>query len=270
MPILLQLAISFKGAYTMNQNNHFDKEILYLNDIRADNPWSVLKIMSEFVQGFETLKDVGPSVTVFGSARAKAGDEVYENAKKLGKAFADAGFNVITGGGGGVMEAANMGAKESGKASSIGLNVKLPHEQKPNLYANVQKEFDYFFVRKVMLLKYSYAYIVMPGGFGTLDELFEALTLVQTKKIFPISIILVGKDFWMPLVEFLKTSALNYGVIDKCDLELIKVIDNLDDALTITKQNIINHLDTLRKQSLHESRDYKRLHKLCNEESCLL
>ncbi|MEY4505140.1 MAG: hypothetical protein RL154_1437, partial [Pseudomonadota bacterium] len=224
----------------------------------------------EFVQGFDTLKDLGPSVTVFGSARTKPDTKFYNETVQLAKAFADAGFNVITGGGGGIMEAANKGAHESGNAHSVGLNIKLPHEQKPNPYVTIQKEFDYFFVRKVMLVKYSCAYIVMPGGFGTFDELFEALTLVQTGKIFPLSIILVGKLFWAPLIEFLKVSALEYGMIAPQDIDLIKVIDDPNEALQITKDNILRKLDAMKNTHAKDSHDYQKLFQVCNEESCAL
>lgn len=181
----------------------------HIKDVKADNPWSVFKIMSNFVEGFDTLKDIGPCVTFFGSARLKPGSRYYEEARKLAFMFAESGFNVVTGGSNGIMEAANRGAYESGKTESVGLNIHLPHEQKTNPYTTMSVEFDYFFVRKVMLVKYSYAYIVFPGGFGTFDELFEALTLVQTGKIFPISIILVGVEFWSPLMEFIKKARLS-------------------------------------------------------------
>lgn len=242
----------------------------YIGELKADNSWSVLKIMSEFVQGYDMLKDVGPSVTVFGSARTKPGTKFFEITKELAKSFADAGFNVITGGGGGIMEAANMGAYESPNAKSIGLNIKLPHEQKPNPYANLQKEFDYFFVRKVMLVKYSCAYIVMPGGFGTLDELFEALTLVQTGKTFPITIVLVGKDFWQPLMDFINTSLLNEGMISKNDLDYIKIVDNPQEALQITKTNVLKRLESLVNGEKKALVEYEKLFKICNSEECSL
>ena len=154
-------------------------------------PWSIFRIMADFVDGFDALKDTGPSVTMFGSARTKPDNRYYKMADELGFLMAERGFNVITGGSNGIMEAANKGAYRSGKAKSIGLNIDLPFEQKSNDYLDVDMEFDYFFSRKVMLVKYSQAYIIFPGGFGTMDELFEALTLVQTKKIFPIGIFLV-------------------------------------------------------------------------------
>ncbi len=242
----------------------------HIKDVKADNPWSVFKIMSNFVEGFDVLKDVGPSVTFFGSARLKPGSRYYEEARRLAFMYAESGFNVVTGGSNGIMEAANRGAYESGKTDSIGLNIQLPHEQKSNPYTTMSVEFDYFFVRKVMLVKYSYAYIVFPGGFGTFDELFEALTLVQTGKIFPISIILVGVDFWTPMMEFLKKSPLELGTISAQDLDLIKLTDDPEEAITITKQNIINKLDELEKEGLQDSEVYQGLLNLCSRESCSL
>ncbi len=242
----------------------------HIKDVKADNPWSVFKIMSNFVEGFDALKDVGPSVTFFGSARLKPGSKYYEEARKLAFMFAESGFNVVTGGSNGIMEAANKGAYESGKTESIGLNIQLPHEQKMNNFTTLSVEFDYFFVRKVMLVKYSYAYIVFPGGFGTFDELFEALTLVQTGKIFPISIILVGVDFWAPLLEFIKKSPLELGAIGEKDLELLRVTDDLEEAILITKNNIIGKLEELEKDGLQESDIYQNLLNLCSREVCSL
>jgi uncharacterized protein (TIGR00730 family) len=252
--------------------NDFSKNTtkFHIKDVKADNPWSVFKIMSNFVEGFDTLKDIGPSVTFFGSARLKPGSRYYEEARRLAFMFSESGFNVVTGGSNGIMEAANKGAFESGKTESIGLNIALPHEQKTNPYTTMSIEFDYFFVRKVMLVKYSYAYIVFPGGFGTFDELFEALTLVQTGKIFPISIILIGVDFWTPLIEFIRKSPLELGTISENDIGLIKLTDNLEDAIEITKQNIINKLDELERDGLRESDVYRELLNLCSREACSL
>ncbi len=242
----------------------------HIKDVKADNPWSVFKIMSNFVEGFDKLKDIGPSVTFFGSARLKPGSRYYEEARQLAYMFAESGFNVVTGGSNGIMEAANRGAFESGKTESVGLNIHLPNEQKTNDFTTLSIEFDYFFVRKVMLVKYSYAYIVFPGGFGTFDELFEALTLVQTGKIFPISIILIGVDFWTPLIEFLKTSPLELGTISPKDLDLLKLTDDPIEAINITKQNILNKLDELDKEGLKDSEIYQELLNLCSKEICAL
>lgn len=242
----------------------------HIKDVSADNPWSVFRIMANFVEGFDALKDIGPCVTFFGSARLRPGDHYYDDAMRLAYLFAESGFNVVTGGSNGIMEAANRGAFESGKTESIGLNIALPHEQKTNQFTTLSIEFDYFFVRKVMLVKYSYAYIVFPGGFGTFDELFEALTLVQTGKIFPISIILVGSEFWAPMIEFLRNGPLKLGTISQHDFELLKVIDNLDDAIEITKQNIISKLDEMEHDGLTDTDTYRELLNLCSRESCSL
>ena len=171
--------------------------------------WRLFHIMAEFVEGFENLSDLQPAITFFGSARCRKGEELYENTYELAKMLAKNGFNIITGGGGGVMEAANKGAKEGG-AKSVGVNIELPFEQKPNPYSTIKLSFKYFFVRKVMFLKYAMAYIVMPGGFGTLDEFTEALTLIQTKKMRPFPIVLVGSSYWAGLIEWMKTTQLEY------------------------------------------------------------
>lgn len=201
-------------------------------------PWSIFKIMSDFVNGFDDLQGIGPSVTIFGSARTKPDNPYYQLAEKLGFMLAEEGFNVITGGSNGIMEASNKGAYASSKALSIGMNIKLPHEQKSNAYLDIAQSFDYFFSRKVMLVKYSYAYIVMPGGFGTLDELFESVTLVQTKKIFPIGIFLVGTSYWQPLMTFLRDSLLAQGCISAHDLALIHVTDDLQEVVDLTKRQL--------------------------------
>lgn len=240
----------------------------HIKDVKAGDSWSVLKIMSNFVEGFEIMKDVGPSVTVFGSARVREDDIFYNQAVELSQMFADAGFNVITGGSNGIMEAANKGAFISGKAESIGLNISLPNEQKGNDYTTKSMEFDYFFARKVMLIKYSCAYVVFPGGFGTFDELFESLTLIQTKKIFPISVILVGSEFWNPLIEFLRASPLKYGMIAEKDLELFKVVDNLPDAIDITRKSLYKKIHEMEKEKHTASEEYQKLIKICNSEYC--
>jgi uncharacterized protein (TIGR00730 family) len=242
----------------------------HIKDVKADNPWSIFKIMSNFVEGYDALKDIGPCVTFFGSARLKPGNKYYEEARRLAFMFSESGFNVVTGGSNGIMEAANRGAYENGKSESIGLNITLPHEQKTNEYTTMSVQFDYFFVRKVMLVKYSYAYIVFPGGYGTFDEMFEALTLVQTGKIFPISVILIGVDFWTPLMEFIKKSPLELGAISEKDLDLIKVTDDLDEAIEITKQNIIRKLDEMEREGLEDTDVYKDLLGLCSREMCSL
>lgn len=194
--------------------------------------------MAEFVEGFENLSDLQPAITFFGSARCRKGEELYENTYDLAKMLAKNGFNIITGGGGGVMEAANKGAKEGG-AKSVGVNIELPFEQKPNPYSTIKLSFRYFFVRKVMFLKYAMAYIVMPGGFGTLDEFSEALTLIQTKKMRPFPIVLVGSSYWAGLIEWMKATQLNTGKISKEDLEIFKIMDDPQQIVDYVKKFVI-------------------------------
>lgn len=254
----------------MQNANHSGRSKNRIKDVKAEEPWSVFRIMANFVEGFDALKDVGPCVTFFGSARLRPGSDYYEEARRLAFLFAESGFNVVTGGSNGIMEAANRGAYESGKTESIGLNISLPHEQRMNDYTTLSVEFDYFFVRKVMLVKYSYAYIVFPGGFGTFDELFEALTLVQTGKIFPISIILIGSSFWAPLLEFLKKSPLELGTISQKDLELLCVTDDPREAIRITKENIMKKLQELENEEMVGGELYKSLSAICSKETCPL
>lgn len=188
------------------------------------------RIMGEFIRGFRALHFVGPCVTVFGSARFPEGHEHYEAARQIGRGIAGLGLTVMTGGGPGIMEAANRGAREGG-GRSIGCNIELPAEQKPNPYLDKWVEFRYFFVRKVMLVKYSIAFVCMPGGFGTLDELFEAATLIQTDKIKDFPIVLVGRDYWQPLLEFMERRMLALGTISPGDLDLLRATDSIDDVL---------------------------------------
>ncbi|MCX7966613.1 MAG: TIGR00730 family Rossman fold protein [Syntrophorhabdaceae bacterium] len=209
-----------------------------IEDFTLKDTWRLFRIMAEFVEGFENLADVYPAVSIFGSARCKKGDDLYEKALKLAKAIAKAGFNVITGGGGGVMEAANRGAKEGG-AKSIGLNIELPFEQKPNPYANIKLSFRYFFVRKVMFLKYAVAYIVLPGGFGTLDECFEAITLIQTKKIKPFPVVLMDSSYWNGLINWIREALLGTGKISCEDMNIFRVMDEPDEIVEYIKKFVI-------------------------------
>lgn len=197
---------------------------------RAEDLASAIRIFLEFLRGYEALDVDGPTVTVFGSARFREDNPYYQQAHALGKRLAEEGFSVMTGGGPGIMEAANRGAKEGG-GLSIGCNIHLPHEQKPNPYLDVFVEFDYFFVRKVMLVKYSCAFVVMPGGFGTLDEVSETITLIQTRKISHFPVILMGTEYWAPLIDFFRTSLLANGAIKEEDLAIITVTDSIDEAL---------------------------------------
>jgi uncharacterized protein (TIGR00730 family) len=187
------------------------------------------RIFAEFIKGFRALHFVGPCVTVFGSARFKEDNRYYEMARKMGAEIAKLGFTVMTGGGPGIMEAANRGAKEAG-GPSVGCNIQLPMEQKPNPYLDRFVEFKYFFVRKVMLVKYSYAFVVMPGGFGTLDELFEALTLIQTGKINNFPVILMGVEYWSPMIDFIRERLISVGTISPEDLDLLKLTDSIEEA----------------------------------------
>jgi len=203
-----------------------------VNAINTRDSWRMFRIMAEFVDGFEILPDIAPAVSIFGSARVKPGDDHYKFAEELASKLSSQGFSVVTGGGPGIMEAANKGASESG-GKSIGLNIELPLEQDPNNYSNIKLNFRYFFCRKVMFIKYSMAYIVLPGGFGTLDELFEALTLIQTDKIKPFPVILVGKDYWGGLLDWIKEKLLVEEKVSKDDMEIIKLEDDIDKIVKI-------------------------------------
>ncbi|AWX46233.1 hypothetical protein HME9304_03265 [Flagellimonas maritima] len=204
------------------------------NEIKTNDSWAIFKIMGEFVNGFEKMSAIGPCVSIFGSARTKPGQDYYELAVKIAKSIADAGYGVITGGGPGIMEAGNKGANLAG-GTSVGLNIDLPFEQHDNPFIDRDKslDFDYFFVRKVMFVKYSQGFVVMPGGFGTLDELFEAITLIQTNKIQKFPIILVGTKFWGGLSEWIKNTMLEAGNISIKDLDLIKLVDTEDEVVEI-------------------------------------
>lgn len=198
--------------------------------LRREELFRGLRIFREFLHGFRQLHFIGPCVTVFGSARFEEDHRYYTLARQLGAAVAQSGLAVMTGGGPGIMEAANRGAKESG-GLSLGCNIELPEEQEPNEYLDKFVEFHYFFVRKVMLVKYSDAFIALPGGFGTLDEIFETAVLIQTRKIEEFPLILMGVDFWMPLIDFHRDRLLAEGTISPDDLDLLKVTDSVDDAL---------------------------------------
>lgn len=197
--------------------------------------WRLFRILAEFVEGFETMCDIGPAVTVFGSARTKAHDEYYQMAVDCGRLLVENKFAVITGGGPGIMEAANKGAfKADGK--SIGLNISLPHEQDPNEYQTHELAFRYFFVRKVMFVKYASGFIIFPGGFGTMDEFFESMTLIQTLKVDPFPVICVGKKFWTGLIDWLRSTMLEqHGNIGKDDLELFRVTDDVGEAVQLVR-----------------------------------
>ncbi len=205
------------------------------NGIKTNDSWAIFKIMGEFVNGFEKMSKIGPCVSIFGSARTKTDNKYYQLAVDTAKKIVDHGYGVITGGGPGIMEAGNKGAHLGG-GTSVGLNIDLPFEQHDNPYIDSDKslDFDYFFVRKVMFVKYSQGFVVMPGGFGTLDELFEAMTLIQTKKIAKFPIILVSTEFWGGLIDWVKSTLLEkFGNISPGDLDLIHVVDTPDEVLSI-------------------------------------
>lgn len=204
-----------------------------LNDVKAQNSWHIFKIMSEFVEGFEKMTRIGPCVSIFGSARTKSENKYYQIAEDIAFKLVQHGYGIITGGGPGIMEAANKGARK-GNGKSVGLNIDLPFEQKHNEFIDSDKciNFDYFFVRKTIFLKYSQGFVAMPGGFGTLDELFEAITLVQTNKIAQFPVVLVGKDYWNGLFQWLKLTVLEEEKnINEADLELFKIVDSADEAV---------------------------------------
>jgi len=204
------------------------------NEIKTNDSWAIFKIMAEFVEGFERLGKIGPCVTIFGSARVKPDHKHYILAENIAYKLTTHGYGVVTGGGPGIMEAGNKGAQR-GKGISVGLNIELPMEQHNNPYIDSDKslDFDYFFVRKVMFVKYSQGFVVMPGGFGTMDELFEAITLIQTKKIGKFPIILVGTKYWSGLVDWIKNTLVNEGSIHLDDLDLISIVDTEDEVLDV-------------------------------------
>ena len=205
------------------------------NEIKTNDSWAIFKIMGEFVNGYEKLSQIGPCVSIFGSARTKPHEKYYKLTEEVAKKIVEAGYGVITGGGPGIMEAGNKGAHLGG-GTSVGLNIELPFEQHDNPYIDADKslDFDYFFVRKVMFVKYSQGFVVMPGGFGTLDELFEAITLIQTNKIELFPIILVGKNFWEGLFDWIKDRLLDKnGNISNKDLDLIHIVDSADEVIHI-------------------------------------
>lgn len=214
-------------------------------DFRSSFHWRVFRIMAEFVDGWQFLTDFKKTVTFFGSARFEEGDRWYEESRKLGNLLAKSGFDVITGGGPGIMEAGNRGAHEAKEAAgksaegigrSIGLNIKLPFEQRINPYVDIAIAFHYFFVRKVMLSYYAQSYVFFPGGFGTLDETFELITLIQTKKIQRIPVVLVGKEYWEPLMSWIKESVYGkFGAVDKEDMDIYRIVDTAEEAYEIVK-----------------------------------
>ena len=216
-----------------------ERQQYWLDTFNVGDSWRLFKIMSEFVDGFDTLSSINkPAVSMFGSARTQLEDPFYKIADKIAGELAEAGYAVITGGGPGIMAAANKGAAVA-EGTSIGLNINLPYEQEPNPFANMPLDFKYFFVRKVMFIKYAMAFICMPGGFGTLDELFEALTLMQTRRIKSFPIILVGTDFWSGLIDWMKEKMLAAGNIDEDDFLFFQVLDDPKEIVDYVRRTVI-------------------------------
>jgi len=219
-----------------------------VDDFRAGEPWRVLRIIGEFVQSVEEMSEIGPAVTIFGGARITPEDPSYAQTVEVAARLARRGFAVMTGGGPGIMEAGNKGATEGG-GQSIGLNIELPFEQKPNPYQDLSLKFRYFFIRKVMFVKYSVGYIVMPGGYGTFDELFEALTLIQTEKAYPFPVILFGRKYWEGLVGWLKTTVLQAKAISAKDLDLFQLVDTAEEAMAVLEKHLRWKADQIRQAS---------------------
>jgi hypothetical protein len=209
-----------------------------VDDLTIKDTWRMFLILSEFVEGFEAMPDVYPAVTIFGSARTHPDSSTYKTTEILARLLVEKGYNVVSGGGPGVMEAANKGAAEA-EGKSVGLHIHLPNEQQPNKYANVRLNFKYFFIRKVMFIKYAVAYIIMPGGFGTLDELFEALTLIQTNRIRAFPVILMNSGYWKGLIDWIKESMIKEQTISESDLDIFQLVDDPEEAVAIIKRRVI-------------------------------
>lgn len=219
-----------------------DNTKYHINRFAKEESWRMFKIMGEFVNGFEALSNIEPSVTIYGSSKVAQNDPVSLQATEIGRRLAKRGFSVVTGGGPGVMEAANKGAMEGG-GLSVGLSIDLTNEQPSNKYTNLSLRFHYFFVRKVMLVKYASAFILMPGGWGTFDELFETLNLIQTQKIRPFPTILVGRDYWKGLVDWMRSHTLAKGYILSKDMDLIQMADSTDEVMEIIEKAVAQNVD---------------------------
>ncbi|MGE3854199.1 MAG: TIGR00730 family Rossman fold protein [Planctomycetota bacterium] len=217
-----------------------------VDDFRAGEPWRVLRIMGEFVASLEEMQEIGPAIALFGGARAVPGSQWYEAARALAGRLVNDNFAVITGGGPGIMEAGNRGAMEAG-GRSIGLNIELPHEQQPNRFQTTSLNFRYFFIRKVMFVKYSLGYVVFPGGFGTLDELFESLTLIQTEKAYPFPVLLYGASFWRGLEDWVRATMFEEKMIGEHDLQLFHVVDSADEVLSRLHEHLHWKTQMIRK-----------------------
>jgi uncharacterized protein (TIGR00730 family) len=209
-----------------------------VDDLTKDDTWRMFNILAEFVEGFDVLPEVYPAVTIFGSSRSHPNSVNYKTTQTVARLLVESGFNVISGGGPGLMEAANRGAAEAG-GKSVGLHIHLPNEQQANKYANVRLDFKYFFIRKVMFVKYAVAYVIMPGGFGTLDELFEALTLIQTKRIKSFPVILIDSQYWQGLIDWINGTLIKEKAISESDLDIMTVVDTPEEAVRIIKRRVI-------------------------------
>jgi uncharacterized protein (TIGR00730 family) len=206
-----------------------------INELAKEESWRMFRIIGELVEGFDRLSGVEPAVSIYGSARTRVDQELYRTTEEIARRLGKAGFNIITGGGPGVMEAANKGALKAG-VKSVGVNIELPEEQHPNTYANISLSLRHFFVRKVLLVKYATAFIIMPGGLGTLDELTEVLTLIQTQKIRPFPVLLYDSSYWNGFLEWLRNCTLAGGFISEEDLHLLRVCDNIDDMVSAVQK----------------------------------
>ena len=224
-----------------------------MEDLAKSDTWRVFRIMAELVEGFEALNNIGPAVTIFGSARIEPGSPYYNTCLKVSENLARDGFAGISGGGPGIMEAANKGAQNA-NGTSVGLNVELPMEQTPNQFQDIQVEFRYFFVRKLMFVKYAVAYVIFPGGFGTMDELFEALTLIQTKKIRGFPVVLVGKEYWSGLIDWMRKTVLADGNISPEDLDLLHIVDEPEEVCAIINKRYKDRLSGVHKDRRDRTR----------------
>jgi uncharacterized protein (TIGR00730 family) len=224
-----------------------------MEDLAKSDTWRVFRIMAELVEGFEALSNIGPGVTIFGSARLEPGSPYYNKCLKVAECLAKDGFAVISGGGPGIMEAANKGAQNA-NGTSVGLNIELPMEQTPNQFQDVRVEFRYFFVRKLMFVKYAVAYVIFPGGFGTMDELFEALTLIQTKKIRGFPVVLVGREYWQGMLDWLRKTVLEHGTISSEDIDLLHVVDEPEEVCAIITKRYKDRVSGIQRDRRDKSR----------------
>ena len=209
-----------------------------VDELTMKDTWRMFHIMAEFVEGFEVMPEIYPAVTIFGSARSHPNSKIYKTTETVARLLVEEGFNIISGGGPGVMEAANKGAAEAG-GKSVGLHIHLPKEQQPNKFANIRLDFKYFFIRKVMFVKYAVAYVIMPGGFGTLDELFEALTLIQTRRIKPFPVILMDSSYWKGLIDWIRETMVRGKSISASDLDIFSLADTPEEAVSLIKGRVI-------------------------------